>query len=313
MKQVQNVANNDSTLKELCERYENRGKNYSRSRESTEQKSREISTRTRAPKSYKVSGGENLHQYKSGVSGSKRYMTDSDFDRYYKSRRDYVANSSVKLDLDMELSKVDRDRYNQNKHYTKASQGKNDVKSKLKREAAINNPRKKEVAKPNSKPKPKPNPKTSQNSKDNSQKIKQTVKKAAKEWVPVREVAQERIVEGGKSQIPIGTIITIAVIAISLLLILGSTVLLGSAKSRCNELENSIYELDLKIDELESELDKKNADADIEVFAIEELGMISQEHVRVEYINNNKTDEVVENGKSSTLTSLIEWFFPFLK
>ena len=304
MKKVQNVANNDSTLKELCERYENRGRTYSRSPESTEQKSREISTRTRAPKSYKISGGENLHNYKSGVSGSKKYMTENDFERYYKSRRDFVPNSNIEVDISMELSKVDRDRYNQNRHY-KNAQEKLDVKGQLEREAAIRNPRKrpatKQTATKNAKSKP-----------ADAQKIKQTVEKAAKEWVPLKEVENERISEGKKTRIPTGVIVAIVVIGISLLLIVGSTVLLGSAQSRCNELEGSIEELDFTIEELEAELEKKNAELDIEIFAKEELGMISQEYVKVEYINS-KTDEVIESGNSSTFTSLIEWFFPFLK
>ena len=307
MKKVQNVAKNDSALEELCKRYENRGKTYSTSPESVKQQSREISKRSTAPKSYRVSGNENVNRYKSGASGNKKYMTDSDFANYYQARRDYVVDESVKVDSNIELQRIDGRKNAKKKNSSPSLQGRNDIRLQLQRQASVSNPKKKTTVIINEN---KPLKKESINK--NTQKAKQIVKKVAKEWIPIKEVEEETVIDGAKINIPTKMILTIALIGISLLLIVAGTVLLSSAQRRCMTLENDIAKLDAIIEELSVELDKKNENADIEIFAKEELGMISQEHVRVEYINN-KTDEVVVKGESSLLTSLIEWFFSFLK
>ena len=96
-------------------------------------------------------------------------------------------------------------------------------------------------------------------------------------------------------------------------MIVGSAVLLGSAQNEQNEIKNKISSIDAEIAELKTDLDRKNAEADIEIFAKEELGMISQEYVNFEYIQSNKTDGV-EKQQSEKLSfgSLIEWIFQLL-
>ena len=70
---------------------------------------------------------------------------------------------------------------------------------------------------------------------------------------------------------------------------------------------------DDEIDRLTDELEKKNEGADIEIFAKEELGMISQEHAKLEYINSNKTDEVARGDTPTSILAVLEWLFPFLR
>lgn len=273
MKKVHNAENHESALEELFKRYEERGAAYDKSPECAEQQTREILMRANARKTYKAT-------------------------------RDYTPKSNVNLDTVVLLQRMDQARYGK-KNNMKSNSGKNDVKSKLQAQADKSNP--------------KAERKQASSKKGNSQegkfgkastKIKEVAKEAAKTWVPLEERKEEKIVQGGKTKIPGTLILAIIVITVSLLLIVGSAVLLASARSEQNELEDKISLLDKEIAELRTDLDRKNADADIEVFAKEELGMISQEHVNFEYIKSDKTDGVTkQQNEKVSFSSLINWIF----
>ena len=148
----------------------------------------------------------------------------------------------------------------------------------------------------------------------NKEKIKEVAKVAAKTWIPLEERHNENIVEGTKTKIPKKLILAIILITVSLLLIVMSAVILDSARNKKNALKESIEDLDSEIAQLETDLNKKNEGIDIEIFAEEVLGMINQEHANAEYIDSNKTDGVEKQEENKTsFTSLIEWFFQFLK
>lgn len=311
MKKVQSSAKQDKALDELYKRYEDRGSTYDSSPAYAEQKSREMNTRASAPRSYKLSSGnaETLKKYKNGVSGARKYMTDRDFANYYRANREYTPGSNVELDTTILLQKIDRERYNKKDAPIPKSE-KNDIKAKLKREANRVNPKngkarpvEKKVEQPKSSPK-----------QTNPSKLKKIAKEAAKTWIPIEERHEERIVEGDKIKIPTNVIIAIIVISISLLLIVGSAVLLGSARNEQNELKDAIESLDKEIAELTVELEKKNENADIAIYAEEVLGMINQEHVNAEYIDSNKTDSVDEHAsENGSIITLFQWIFQGLK
>lgn len=307
MKKVQNANGQGKALDELYRRYEHRGMTYDNSPEYAEQKSREMSTRAYAPKSYKISGGTaDLKKYKNGVSGARRYMTDKDFADYYRASREYAPRANVELESTILLQKIDRSK---SKNKTNMKNEKNDIKKKLRAEADRNNPKglsqKREV---------KYEQPVSTKTSVASDKIKAVAKEAVKTWIPIEERHQERIVEGTKTKIPTGIILAILVITISLLMIVASAVLLGSAQREQSSLKESIEDLDFQISELNTELNKKNENIDIEFFAEEVLGMINQEHVNAEYINSNKTDGVVkQNDEKASLTSLINWILQNLR
>ena len=273
MKKVHNAENHESALEELFKRYEERGAAYDKSPECAEQQTREILMRANARKTYKAT-------------------------------RDYTPKSNVNLDTVVLLQRMDQARYGK-KNNMKSNSGKNDVKSKLQAQADKSNP-KAERKQASSK---KGNSQEGKLGKE-STKIKEVAKEAAKTWVPLEERKEEKIVQGGKTKIPGTLILAIIVITVSLLLIVGSAVLLASARSEQNELEDKISLLDKEIAELRTDLDRKNADADIEVFAKEELGMISQEHVNFEYIKSDKTDGVTkQQNEKVSFSSLINWIF----
>ena len=224
--------------------------------------------------------------------------------KVYRATREYMPKSQTKLDTTVVLEDIDRARYGKKDNMNK-NNDKNDVKSKLQAQAD------------------KANPKTGQNqiqekNLDKKQRkttnIKEVAKEAAKTWIPLNERNEEKIEQGGKTKIPGTLILVIITITISLLMIVASAVLLGSAKNEQNELVDEIEMLDFEIAELRTDLNRKNADADIETFAKEELGMISQEHVNFEYINSDKTDELQKQEiQKVSFGSLLRWIFQQLK
>lgn len=275
MKKVRNADNHEKALDELFKRYEG-GATYDRSPEYTEQKTREIEMRTNVRKTYKAT-------------------------------REYTPDANVELDTTVILQEIDQARYGKKDNINK-KENKNDIKSKLQAEADRTNPKnvKKQVLSKSES--------LRESKQGMSSKIKDTLKDAAKTWIPLEEREKEKIVKGGKTKIPVTLILAIIVITISLLMIVGSAVLLGSAKSEQNELEDKITLLDREINELRTDLDRKNADADIEIFAKEELGMISQEHVNFEYINSNKADGFEkQEAERVSFRSLINWIFQQFK
>ena len=264
--------------------------------------------RANARKSYKISGQSinELRKYKNGAGGIRKNITEGDFADYYKATREYTPESNVELDTLVLLQRMDQARYTK-KDAMNTKNDRNDVKSKLKAEADRNNPK---IAKGK-------NLKNSEKQKkqgNTTSKIKEVAKVAAKTWIPIEERKEENIVKGGKTKLPVTLILAIIVITVSLLLIVASAVLLGSAKSEQNELEEKISALDMEISELRTDLDRKNADADIEIFAKEELGMIKQEHVNFKYINSDKTDGVEkQQSEKVSFSSLINWIFQQFK
>lgn len=270
MKKVQNAQNHEKALDELLGRYES-GATYDRSPELTEQKTREIEMRTNVRKTYNVTRE--------------------------------IKHDAAELDTAVLLDRIDQVRYGKKDNMNK-KENKNDIKSKLQAEADRANPKglkRQETLKSKSLPKKKSG---------SSSKIKEVIKDAAKTWIPLEEREQEKIVKGGKTKLPGTLILAIIVITVSLFMIVGSAVLLGSAQSEQNELEDKIALLDKEIAELRTDLDRKNANADIEIFAKEELGMITQEHVNFEYINSNKADEFEkQEAEKVSFRSLLTWIF----
>lgn len=303
MKKVHNAEGKDRAFNELYNRYNNREATYDKSPEYAEQRSREIdaslnSTRTDADALKNRGRG-------------KGYMTDKDFASYYKATREYTPKSNVELDKTILLNKVEDGSKSKGGALKLTPESRRDfIRKRLTAEAAKNNPsllnRDQKSASSN------PRRNTSQENK--SEKLKRAAKEAAKTWVPLEERHKENIVEGGKTKLPLGIIFAIIVITISLFIIIGSAVLLHSARNEQNELKDAIESVEFQIAEAKTELNKKNEKLDIENYAKEVLGMIKQEHVSAGYIQSNKTDGVVKhNNKGASLASLIDWIVQALK
>ena len=332
MNEVQNGVKNDAALEELCKRYKNRGINYNASPEYAKQESREVLTRTIAPNSYRVSGGaeENIDRYKSGEHNGQKYMTGGDFVDYYNNYRDYTPGPNVQFDTTVVLQKIDRERYEKSRKSVTSNpqSARKDIKEQLKKEASASSRNvgktvtvkedgvEKKITKTEdgyvirekkngvvgyAEQKPKPTP-------------AERIKKASDEWVPIKDSKKEKCVEGKKTKLPLSIILAIVSITVSLMLIVGSSVMLGSAKSEQSRIENEIESLNATKKLLSEELTEKNREADIENFAKEELGMINQDYVSVRYIKNEKSDglNVHEDESLGVWSSIIKSIFPFL-
>ena len=299
MAKVHNANDQNKALNELYKRYEKRGMTYDRKRDHLEGK-------TNPSKSYKLSnGGSDLKKHKNGVS-TKRFITDKEFADRFRASREYSPKANVDLGTTILLQKISDQKSNKIKPMNAE---KNNIKKKLMAEADRNNPKtpsQNRVAETK-----RPASKANAGSQSN---IREVARKAAKTWIPLEERHNEKIVEGKKTKIPARFIFAIIVITIALLMIVGSAVLLGSARREQEALKDSIDDLDFQIGELNTELNKKNEGLDIEFYAEEVLGMINQEHVNAEYINSNKTDGVEKHeSEKASLTSLINWIFQNLK
>ncbi len=93
----------DKALDKLCARYENRTRNYSGAKESTEQELREIDSRSIALSSYRFSLADERIRAAN--------MTDGDFVDYCTASRDHEPVRKAETDTRLVLQRIDRERY----------------------------------------------------------------------------------------------------------------------------------------------------------------------------------------------------------
>ena len=135
---------------------------------------------------------------------------------------------------------------------------------------------------------------------------KEGLEKLSDEWFPIDRPADRR--EGKKKKMPRGILSTLSVIAISLLLIVCSSVVVSRASAKNSSLE---YELDRLVaikSDLETDLEVKNNMLDIHRIAVEEYGMISGDYAASRYLDvtdDEKIDTYGEKEKSESLLSQI--------
>ena len=120
----------------------------------------------------------------------------------------------------------------------------------------------------------------------------------------------EDVLEGKKSKMPAGVIPALSVVAISLLLVVCSSVMVSRASREIGILEDDVEELIVIRDDLEADLEVKNNMLDIKEIAVKELGMISGDYAASRYLDLTE-DEKIElfNGKEkgeSLLSQLLK-------
>lgn len=310
MSKVQNGAKNDRALDELCKRYE--GRSASRSANSK-------NPSDQTAKLPKV------------MPDKQKYVSSGDFVDYYNNCRDYTPEPNVQFDTTVVLQKMEREGYEKNKKaeaQVRKSSYRDDVKEKLLSEARessrevgktitlLQGGAEKKITKtPDgylirekkngivgyTEQKPKPT-------------TKEVVKKAAEEWIPLEERKKEKCIEGRETKIPVTLILAIITIFLALMVIVGSSVLLATAKAERNAIESEIEALTAAEKLLSEELDRKNEDADIDSFAKDVLGMINEDYVSVKYIKSDKEDglDVHREEETGGFSSFIKSIFPFL-
>ena len=134
--------------------------------------------------------------------------------------------------------------------------------------------------------------------------IKKVAKDSAREFVKgyivneARKQVEEEVVEGKKKRIPRGVIPTMAIVTLSLLLIVCSTVMVSRASREVSILEDGVEELVEVRDDLSAKLDVKNNMLDIKRMAIEEFNMISSDYAKSIYIDVKEDEKIVLYDKN---------------
>ena len=91
---------------------------------------------------------------------------------------------------------------------------------------------------------------------------------------------------------PLSAFAALLAVAVSLMLIVASSVMLMRAESRVNSLKREVNAQSAELAKLRSDLDVKNDLIEIRRIATEEYGMVSEEYVRTTYLLRDVRDSV---------------------
>ena len=245
-------------INELRARYKGRGIATNIRTEAALQAKNEAVTREIAPESYVLfdSRSNIADSYRSGVYNGSKYMTSDDFVRYFRSRRAFYMPEALR---------------------------------KKQEEAALANP---------AVPQRKANGRGSRElagSESNSKEghlgaIISALKDLRAKWFPMEP--REGRAEGRRFRVPVAVMSGMAVFTISLGLIVGGSVMIGSASGEVGRLNSEIAVLEAKQTDLEGKLDLKYDINAIEAEA-KSLGMIKREHADNQYLSIKGDNDII--------------------
>ena len=214
-------------------------------------------------------------EYRSGSYNGNRYMTSDDFIRYFRNRSDHSMSLALK---NVELTGASR--VSENVRAQSAQRGRGTQKSGLVRS-------------------------------DSTSKEGNLIDKAqsfAKKWFPIEP--REGREEGTKFKLPTRALGSMAAFALSLVLIVSGSVMVGRASGEVGTLNSQINRLEAKETELRNELDMKYDVNDIEKDAAE-LGMIKNEFADKQYLevaDEEKIEIFEEENKEFSFAALLSAF-----
>lgn len=245
-------------MEELRARYRGRGIATNVKNEAATQNKKENTSLNSATGSYVIFDSRSMigDRYRSGEYNGSKYMTSDDFVRYFKSRRSFYSMQTVV------------------KTAREAEKGANPAvparKGSEKGGKAVS---------------------SESNSKEGHLRtILSAVKLFADKWFFVEP--KEGRMEGARFRMPAAVMSGIAVFTLSLGLIVGGSVMIGSASGEIGRLEGEIAVLEERQADLESKLDLKYDVNEIEAEA-RNLGMIKREYADNKYIKTEANENVV--------------------
>lgn len=100
-----------------------------------------------------------------------------------------------------------------------------------------------------------------------------------------RKQIEEEMIEGKTKRIPKSVFLTLAVVTVSLLLVVCSSVMVSRASSDVSKLEYKIEQLQESKRDLEGKLVEKNDMLDMQKIAVEEYQMITRGYVKSKYLD----------------------------
>ncbi len=118
--------------------------------------------------------------------------------------------------------------------------------------------------------------------------VREKLKAALPTWFDASASDQSKV----KRTLPISAFAAAAVVAVSLMLIVASTVLLTRAQSNVFKLKQEIDAEVAEISELRSDLEIKNDLLQIREIAVNEYGMVSEEYLRMQYLELGAEDSI---------------------
>ena len=107
----------------------------------------------------------------------------------------------------------------------------------------------------------------------------------------------------GTRRFPLSAFAAIVAVAVSLMLIVASSVMIHHGEKRVSQLTVELSDLAVEVADLQSELDVKNDLLVIRDIATEEFGMVEEKYVKMQYLSMGSGDsiEVFEEKKQETV------------
>ena len=248
----------DRCLSELRARYKGRGIANSIKNEAAMQAKNEAETKAIAPESYVLfdSRSNIADSYRSGVYNGSKYMTSDDFVRYFKTRRAFYMPEALKAKQEEEAAL--KSASVQQKRGNRGSRELTNSDSGAK-EGHLGT-------------------------------IISALEEFRKKWFPI-EIGRT-VTQRERFRMPIGIMSGMAVFTISLGLIVGGSVMIGSASGDLGELNSEISMLEATQSDLEGKLDLKYDINQIEKDA-KSFGMIKRENADNRFVSVKKDTEVI--------------------
>lgn len=204
--------------------------------------------------------------YRSGVYNGSKYMTSDDFVRYFKSRRAFYTPTVITAEE------------------AKAEEAKNSAVPARKNGASQSGLAASESG-----------------AKEGHIKgLLSVAKDFAAKWFPIERRENRGV--GGGFRIPVSALASIAVFAVSMILIVGGSVMVGDATGEVGRLDSEIASLKAEKVDLEGKLDLKYTVEEIEADA-KELGMVKRQLADNQYVvlANEDEVEIYDDGEEENL------------
>lgn len=269
------TGNTDRRYVEMfCERYRDRGIAGRIREDAARQEKKEALNRAITPGAFvKTDTLEHIHgssadSYRSGVSDGKRYMTVDDFDRYFHAQRDYKNPQYSR-------KPVVNEGYVRAMAETRAEAG------------GLTSPKKAGWL-------------TDTDKLPAFVQKLLTYKALAKlnEWAGETFPRESHVVSAketsktGRRAIPVGLVATLVTVAVSMSMVISSTVLVSQSTRELSQLKEEISAREAIMGELSDQLDLKNDMLTIKDKATSEYGMVNEKYLDGVYLDENAEDYI---------------------
>ena len=280
-KNAQSADTDTRYINMLCDRYRDRGVAGKVHADEARQKRQEALNRAVAPGQYIVAeqwdkadrrSADSMERYRSGTSNGKRFMTADDFDRYYEDQRRY-RNPQYQAPV---VRVVRHDP-------AELAAEPSGLEAALPKKAGwltdtdkLPVPLRRLMKTP----------------------LMQKLNVWAAETFPRETVVAES--KRLATPIPAGAIAGLAVVAVSMSLVIGSTVLVSQSTREVSELKDRLGKRQAVQSELSDQLDLKNDLLSIRERAVNELGMVGEQYLNGSSLKSNEEDYLeIEDGSGS--------------